>query len=312
MELLEGETLQARAQARGRAPARAARCWCSPRTSATCSRRPTRRASSTATSSRRTSSSRPIASSRCSTSASPAAATRPGSTASRRRARRWARPPSCRRSRPSAAAATSTPDPTSGAWARRCSRCSRGSIVHEAETQGELLAAAATRPARSLAEVAPDVPAPIVALVDRALRFARDERWPSARGLPRRDRRGAPRGLRRARLAGRGGPGAGAAPLRVSMPRGGALRLAVTPAGHAPPDPSPHARERAYAARRRQRSPRRRRSRVAEPRSRERARPERRPRRRSPVPAPRLEQPSQRRGAALAVVLAIVVASRSW
>jgi serine/threonine protein kinase len=58
-----------------------------------------------------------------------------------------------------------------------------GCLVHEATTQGELLIRAATRPARSLAAAAPGAPAPIVALVDRALRFSRDERWPSARAL---------------------------------------------------------------------------------------------------------------------------------
>jgi hypothetical protein len=58
-----------------------------------------------------------------------------------------------------------------------------GHLVHEGETAGEMLVAAATRPARSLAAVARDVPAPIVALVDRALRFAREDRWPSAEAL---------------------------------------------------------------------------------------------------------------------------------
>ncbi len=58
-----------------------------------------------------------------------------------------------------------------------------GQIVHQAATTSELLVAAATRPARSLADAAPGLPAPIVDLVDRALRFASDERWPSAAAL---------------------------------------------------------------------------------------------------------------------------------
>src|SRR6185437_12807674 len=58
-----------------------------------------------------------------------------------------------------------------------------GKLVHEATSQQELVVRAATCPARSLAEAAPDVPAPIVALVDRALCFSRDDRWPSARAM---------------------------------------------------------------------------------------------------------------------------------
>ena len=58
MELLEGETLEARWERSGQAPRRCARCSRSPTSCSTCSRRRTRRASSTATSSRRTSSSR--------------------------------------------------------------------------------------------------------------------------------------------------------------------------------------------------------------------------------------------------------------
>jgi serine/threonine-protein kinase len=58
-----------------------------------------------------------------------------------------------------------------------------GQIVHVATTGTELLVAAATRPARSLADAAPSLRAPLVALVDRALRFSRDERWPSALAL---------------------------------------------------------------------------------------------------------------------------------
>ncbi len=55
-----------------------------------------------------------------------------------------------------------------------------GQQVHEAETVAELAVRAATVPARSLASVAGDAPPDVVALVDRALGFRREDRWPSA------------------------------------------------------------------------------------------------------------------------------------
>ncbi len=58
-----------------------------------------------------------------------------------------------------------------------------GSIVHEGETSAEIAVRAATTPARSLAAVAPGTPGPIVALVDRALAFRREDRWPSAAAM---------------------------------------------------------------------------------------------------------------------------------
>jgi serine/threonine-protein kinase len=58
-----------------------------------------------------------------------------------------------------------------------------GQQVHEAESAQEVLIRAATTPARSLAEVAPGMPAPIVALVDRALAFDKHARWPSAQAM---------------------------------------------------------------------------------------------------------------------------------
>lgn len=53
-------------------------------------------------------------------------------------------------------------------------------FVHEAETPEELVVRAATTPAPSLAAVLPSVPAAIAEVIDRALRFERAERWPSA------------------------------------------------------------------------------------------------------------------------------------
>ncbi|HKP57454.1 MAG TPA: protein kinase [Polyangiales bacterium] len=55
-----------------------------------------------------------------------------------------------------------------------------GLPVHEAETAGEMLVAAATRPARSLARVMNGAPFALVALVDRALAYERDQRYPDA------------------------------------------------------------------------------------------------------------------------------------
>lgn len=58
-----------------------------------------------------------------------------------------------------------------------------GLPVHEAETAGEMLVAAATRPARSLARVLNNAPFPLVALVDKALAYERDNRFPDARSF---------------------------------------------------------------------------------------------------------------------------------
>ena len=55
-----------------------------------------------------------------------------------------------------------------------------GLPVHEAETAGEMLIAAATRPARSLARVMNGAPFPLVALIDRALAYEREHRFPDA------------------------------------------------------------------------------------------------------------------------------------
>jgi serine/threonine protein kinase len=55
-----------------------------------------------------------------------------------------------------------------------------GLPVHEAETAGEMLVAAATRPARSLARVLNNAPFNLVAMVDRALAYERDHRFADA------------------------------------------------------------------------------------------------------------------------------------
>jgi serine/threonine-protein kinase len=58
-----------------------------------------------------------------------------------------------------------------------------GKFVHQAQDGNELLILSATKPARSLGSVAPHVPRPVVALVDRALAFEREHRWPDARTM---------------------------------------------------------------------------------------------------------------------------------
>ncbi|MET0391201.1 MAG: protein kinase, partial [Polyangiales bacterium] len=60
-----------------------------------------------------------------------------------------------------------------------------GLPVHEAETAGEMLIAAATRPARSLARVLNQAPFTLVALVDRALSYERTNRYPDAQTFRR-------------------------------------------------------------------------------------------------------------------------------
>jgi serine/threonine-protein kinase len=55
-----------------------------------------------------------------------------------------------------------------------------GRIVHEAENVNKLLLAAMTKPARPVASVEPTVPPAVASIVDRALAFERDQRWPDA------------------------------------------------------------------------------------------------------------------------------------
>ena len=55
-----------------------------------------------------------------------------------------------------------------------------GRGVHEGRTAGEQLESATSRPAPPLWSVAPDVGAGVAQVVDRALEFSKDRRWPSA------------------------------------------------------------------------------------------------------------------------------------
>jgi serine/threonine protein kinase len=58
-----------------------------------------------------------------------------------------------------------------------------GVHVHEALTGNEQLIYSATVPARSLASVVEGVPRSVVAAIDRALQFDRNNRWPDARAM---------------------------------------------------------------------------------------------------------------------------------
>ena len=58
-----------------------------------------------------------------------------------------------------------------------------GRIVHDAKTHMEVVIAAATAQAKSLGSVAPDVPKSFIDMVDRALAFKKEDRWPSARTM---------------------------------------------------------------------------------------------------------------------------------
>jgi serine/threonine-protein kinase len=56
-------------------------------------------------------------------------------------------------------------------------------IVHEANNLGDLLVAAMTKPSRSLTELMPGANKLLVEVVDKALAFDQNERWPDARAM---------------------------------------------------------------------------------------------------------------------------------
>ncbi len=58
-----------------------------------------------------------------------------------------------------------------------------GRRVHEADSEAELLLAMATRAAPPLASVVPSAPAPLALIVDMALGFSREARYPDARTM---------------------------------------------------------------------------------------------------------------------------------
>ncbi len=58
-----------------------------------------------------------------------------------------------------------------------------GAAVHDGETVAEIVSASFTKPARSIATVIPDLPGPLVDLVDRALAMEPAARWSDARAM---------------------------------------------------------------------------------------------------------------------------------
>ena len=60
-----------------------------------------------------------------------------------------------------------------------------GKLVHTAETVNKVLLSAMTQQAPPVGALAPDVPPQLGAIVDRALLFQRDKRWPDARSMQR-------------------------------------------------------------------------------------------------------------------------------
>ncbi|MBK7586736.1 MAG: protein kinase [Myxococcales bacterium] len=64
-------------------------------------------------------------------------------------------------------------------------RALAGRRIHEEPSEAELLVAMATKPAPKLLDLAPAVPAPVAAIIDRALAFKRDDRYPDAATMQR-------------------------------------------------------------------------------------------------------------------------------
>jgi eukaryotic-like serine/threonine-protein kinase len=76
-------------------------------------------------------------------------------------------------------------DPRTDIWAAGASlfMMLSGQFVHEGDNARQLMIRAATVPARSLAEVAPEMPLAVVELVAKALEFEKGARWESAAAM---------------------------------------------------------------------------------------------------------------------------------
>ena len=131
-----------------------------------------------------------------------------------------------------------------------------GQHVHEGANGNEQFVKSATQPARSIATCVQGLPRSVVALVDRALRFDRTKRWPDARAMqeavcgayealtgtplvlesPTSGRSGT------GTWSGGGGPATSSAVVErraPSAPGGGAQLQPTLRAGNAPPPPPP-------------------------------------------------------------------------
>jgi serine/threonine-protein kinase len=58
-----------------------------------------------------------------------------------------------------------------------------GRYVHQAETRVEMLVKAATQPVESIGDACPEVPAPVRAVIERALAFDKGARWADATSM---------------------------------------------------------------------------------------------------------------------------------
>ncbi|HXN30650.1 MAG TPA: serine/threonine-protein kinase [Polyangiaceae bacterium] len=76
-------------------------------------------------------------------------------------------------------------DPRTDVWAAGATLFTMlsGQFVHEGDNARQMMIKAATAPARSLADVAPDTPPAVVDLVAKALEFERSARWDSAAAM---------------------------------------------------------------------------------------------------------------------------------
>ncbi|WP_437598249.1 protein kinase [Sorangium sp. So ce590] len=104
--------------------------------------------------------------------------------------------------------------------------------IHEARTESELLVKMATMAAPPLASVAPETPPGLCALVDRALAFDRDRRYPDARTMQADMRallRGEPPPFASARLAAGDSPSAGAPQVSPMLAAAAASMEAAEP-----------------------------------------------------------------------------------
>jgi serine/threonine-protein kinase len=78
-------------------------------------------------------------------------------------------------------------DATSDLWAVGATMFTllTGRLVHESQNIAGSLIMAATRPARPIASVVPDLPRAVAEIVDRALAFEKANRWPDATSMKR-------------------------------------------------------------------------------------------------------------------------------
>lgn len=107
-----------------------------------------------------------------------------------------------------------------------------GEYVHVGSTGQEMLLNAATRPARSLAPLAPNIPAAMAAVIDRAISYDKRNRWPDAAAM------------RGALLEAMSVPVAARAPAVAAAQRTPTVPLPLpshTPLSIAPPAPQPTA-----------------------------------------------------------------------